>query len=800
MFKKDKAAQKQRQEAITAKTQEEFMAEAKEMFDGADVDWKKYEEAYPEVNMDVVKEDVAKTKGWDSIGFHRVLGGYFYDYGLSLIEMFLGFLLTPILIFIAFPYPEASGYYDIAFRFFGVLFTVFDFATAFSIERFIGEYRVKDPRKMLGFISFYVWWQMITGLVQVTVITVFALYVFPSTNMSYLSYLFLTLMLIQYPGCTGYFKSVLRGLQAFHYDNIVDFLRSNVFDIIMRLAFILLGRWVGMQNPAIGDLMGLAIGAAIGKEVDEYINMGVAIYFFNKVMKPYGIRGRDCFNYRYIDKAVAKTALWWGFQLQLPAILGSVWGFLGLLVQLNYLPQLAYWSAVTGLLGAVTRILTIGSALSMTPAMSEAYMNGKIELARYYLKNAYKWYFTLMFGVLGLLIVLLPEIMTFLLSLPGTENYQMVIPFIVPTILSAVFGPLMGFFDNIIVGTDHPTAKALIDIFFQFTGFTWHLFTYVILAWQVKFGIEGIVMIYTFAGFAHWLAVFLIKWIFIEFNVFHVEFPAWQCFAAPILTTITGVLPVGYAWLYGIYRPLLIPGFTELAGPVAGPLIAAAITLLFALFGFLFLVYLPFLGFWGGWDDYGLLVFRKAYHLTGPSKPLIYLLYKSTELGVRASKRVTKLHNRFPIEAKVPYIQTIELLAERAIHDYTTGFGKAGGLKKAVAATKEPEQAESKPPRFYLTEFFKDVKGFWSRTTRFQKRALLLCAIIYGFIFSPLALFPLGTAFFTPEITWLTWFFYLAGTIALGAASLGHASRYVRKHDVEKTHLQHLKRVATRNL
>ncbi len=791
MFKKSKAKRKEEQALITAKTQEEFMAEAREMFAGIEPDYKAYEERHPEIDMDAIKEDIKNTKSWDSIGFHRVLGGYFYDYGLSLIEMFLGLFLTPVMIFIAFPYPEANGYYGIAAGFFGALFTMFDFATAYSIERFIGEYRVKDPRKMLGFISFYVWWQMITGLVQITVIATFAVFVFPTSNMAYLSYIFLTLMLIQYPGCTGYFKSVLRGLQAFHYDNIVDFLRSNVTDIIMRFAFILLGRWVGMQIPQIGDLMGLAIGAAIGKEVDEYFNMGIAIYFFNKVMKPYGIRGRDCFNFRYIDKKVAKTAMWWGFQLQLPGILGSVWGFFGLLVQLSYLPQLAYWSSVTGLLGAVTRILTIGSALSLTPAMSEAYMNGKIELAQYYLQNAYKWYFTLMFGVLGMLVVLLPEIMAFLLSLPGTENYQLVIPFIIPTILNAIFGPLNGYFDNIIIGTDHPTAKAIIDIVGQFTGFTWHIFTYVILAWQVKFGIEGIVMIYTFAGFAHWLAFFFIKWIFIEFNVFHIKIPVWQCFVAPILTTVTGIMPVGYAWLYGVYRPLLIPGFTALAGPIVGPLIAAAITLLLALFGFLFLIYLPFLGFWGGWDDFGLLVFRKAYHLTGPSKPLIYLLYKSTELGVRASKRLFKLHGRFPIESKVPYVQTVELLIERSIHDLKTGFGKAGGLKKEVKEAPQGE-IEIKPPRFYLTELFKDFKKFFGKTTKFQRRGMLFCAILYFFIFTPIVLIPLGTEFFTPERVWFTWAFYLATTAGLGITAITFAMRYVKKHDLKDIYMRHM--------
>jgi O-antigen/teichoic acid export membrane protein len=481
------------------------MDEAREMFKGADVDWEKMENLYPEVDMDGIKEYVKNVKGWDSIGFQRVLGGIFYDYGLSIVEMMLGFLILPIMVLVAMPYPSSEGYYGIAAGFFASLFTIFDFGTAYGLERFIGEFRVKNPKKMLGYINFFIWWQMITGLIQVTVVSVFALYVFPGTDLSYASWLFLILSTTQYPGMLGYFKSLLRGLQAFHYDNIVDFFRSNVFDLITRIVFILLFRWIGLNNPAIGDLMGLAIGSAIGRYVDEFINMALAIWFFNKVMKKQklGVRAKDCFNFRYIDWSVAKTSMWWGFQLSLPGMIGSLWGFASLMVTLTYLPQYQHWNTVAGLVGAVTTIVTIGSKLSLTPAMAEAYMNGKTELAQFYIENAFKWYFTLMWGVVGLLVVFLPSLMGVVLSLPGAENYQLAIPFMVPVIINSIFRPIDGYLNSIMVSTNHPTAKTIIDVVGQITGFTWHFFSYAILAWQVKFVVDGIVMLYSFAVFAH---------------------------------------------------------------------------------------------------------------------------------------------------------------------------------------------------------------------------------------------------------------------------------------------------------
>nr|MDO8109636.1 lipopolysaccharide biosynthesis protein [Candidatus Sigynarchaeota archaeon] len=796
MFKKkDKAAEKQKQALIRTQTQEEFIHEAKEMFKGADVDWDRYQREHPTINIEEIKEKVRNVKGWDSIGFHRVLGGYFYDYGLSILEMMLGFVLFPLTILILIPWPEASGYYGVAAGFFATLFNIFDFGTAFSIERFIGEYRVKDPKKMIGFISFYVWWQMLTGLIQVTIVSMFALFFFPGTSLAYASWLFLILSTTQYPGMLGYFKSVIRGLQAFHYDNIIDFFRSNVFDLITSIIFVLLFRWIGANNPAIGELMGLAIGSALGHYLDEFINEALAIWFFNKIMKPHGFRGRDCFNHRYITPDIVKTCMWWGFQLSLPGMVGGFWGFASLLITIQYMPNYAYWGPVSGVLGMITRILTIGSKLSLTPAIAEAFMNGKKRLAQFYLENAFKWYFVILIGVAGLLAVFLPHLLTVIFMIPGTENYRLAIPFAIPMILSSAFGPIDGYFNEIIVAANHPTAKTIWEIAGQASGFVWHVFCLVIIGWPLM-GLQGIIMQYTFAGFAHWLIYFFIKWLFCEFYIFHIKFPVGQAFIAPFLTTVLGILPIGYLYLYGLYYPVLIPGFTALVGlfgvsdPIyIGSLIAAGITLIMALVVFLFAVYLPLYSFFGGWDEFGLLVFRAAYHLTGPSKPLIYLMYKGCERGARLSAKLGKwqLHNRFPIEATIPYIQCLELLVERTIHDVETGFEAGTVFKKPEESKPAEKSIIANPPRFYLTEFIKDFRKFFTQTTPFQKRCILFCIVLYAIGLTPIMFFPLGKYAFSLEMAWIVWASYIAIVSIVGASGLALSIRWLKKHDVDLT-------------
>lgn len=106
------------------KTQEGFTREAEKLFEHAEIDWEKYEDANPELDFTEIKEKVNNTPGWDSIGFQRVLGGYFYDYSLSIIEMMVGIVLFPIMLAILLPWPEGEGYYNIAAGYFATLFNI----------------------------------------------------------------------------------------------------------------------------------------------------------------------------------------------------------------------------------------------------------------------------------------------------------------------------------------------------------------------------------------------------------------------------------------------------------------------------------------------------------------------------------------------------------------------------------------------------------------------------------------------------------------------------------------------------
>nr|MDO8109212.1 hypothetical protein [Candidatus Sigynarchaeota archaeon] len=771
------------------KGQDEFTQTAMNLFKGHKIDWDKYEKDNPDLSKDdfaKVKESVSNVKGWDTIGYQRVLGGFFYDWGIELVGFFIGALLLPLYILIFIPYPSATGYFDIAERFFGMVYFYFDIGTRYGLERFIGEYRIKNPNKMLGYLQFYIWYQMTTGLVQVTFISTMVLYTLRGSSMEYLAWLFLIICQKQYPGMLGYFHETLRGLQQFKYDNILEFLGGRVFEFATQIIFILLFRWIGTNYVPMGDLMGCAFGAAIGKYVDDFISLAVAMYFFNRVMKPMGITARDCFRTDHIDASIVKTSLWWGLQLSIPGMIGSLLSFVHLLVWLTMLPQYQHWNTIAGLSDLFSGIVMVGKWLTLKAAMAEAYLNGKTELAQYYFANAYKWMFMLMVLFLGLLGVYLPILMGALLKLKVAEQYLLAVPFILPMLCYKIVETQQEKFDDIIVGTDHPTAKTLYELAATLSGTLWLWFNLGVLRWQ-DHGVNGIIMLYTFAGIGSFLAYLFIRWIFCELHVFHVKIPAWQGLVAPALAALA-IVPISLSWLFFVHIPILQPmsesmvfnvvsvfdpGSAQSIAAEWGQIFAILITLLFAVFSSLFLFFFLY-AFFGGWDDFGFLVFLKVYSLSGPSKPLVKLLLQITNLGIRASKRTLKLHNKHPIDAAIPFVQSVELLIERQINDFKNA--KARASEKAgvpVAGTA----VAGKTPRAFLFEFFRDFKTFFTKTTRQQWIGNYFSLVLYSILLSVVAFFWIDASFFTLDRVIIIYVIYL---VVIGVIGVGGVSYAVR--------------------
>ncbi len=592
-------------------------------------------------------EEIIKTGGkWEDVGFHRPLANFFYGIAISVIGAVAGLVFMSLIYTWLYPYPEINGYNGIAGGIYAIVFMLFDIGTAFGIERFIAEWRVKDPARMVKFTQFYIWFQMMTGIIQVVILSLLILHVIRFSELSYLTWLLLIICQKQWPGQLGIFHAVLNGLQLYDKHQILGLVSGQLFQNITNVAFILLGRWVGATNPAVGEIVGMAIGAAIGSYVDDFFAMMVAAYFFNKAMKPFGYSARDCFRLEF-DREIVKQCMWYGLQVSVVPLVSTAASTGVLFMMIDTIPSLATYKALLGFVSGLVGFIDAGN-FSLVPSIAESYMNGKKELARFYIANSLRWNGYLMMLFTCVLLAAMPMVLEVVLDLPGLEYYSQAFIFFVPVLVHRLILPFIAYPDSILVGCLHinfyTVSRVIEEGIFLLENY---LFMYVFKIQDQS--IYGIVWILAMERFICRNIKMAMMWFYIHKRVFKVKFYWYQMIICPFLCGLPIIL-FGVIWKPLVFDPL-IPVFQPLLAEYA-VLVPAAITLLVAFIAIPLLMFMPLNGYLGGFDDYGLMTLKKAVDLSGPSKPFTRLIYKSVLLGVRRSK----LHNRF----KIPWEQSMQ--------------------------------------------------------------------------------------------------------------------------------------------
>ena len=257
---------------------------------------------------------------WDEIGFHKPMAGFWYNIIYTIIGILISAVVMGKLMSFFYPFPESWGYKDIAFGMFALMFSLFDIGTGSVMSRFIPEANINNPEKMLHYIQYFVWYQMITGLFQTTIVSVYAIFFVPETHLAYTVWIMLIASTTQYPGFLGVFRGVLDSLQQFHKTQTLNFLTSTIFQRITEMGFVYLGKLYGEAHPEVGVILGIAIGAAIGMYVDDFGAMLLSSYFFSKVMKDYGIKSSHCFRIDFTWKEI-KPVFMFALKTGLPGIL-----------------------------------------------------------------------------------------------------------------------------------------------------------------------------------------------------------------------------------------------------------------------------------------------------------------------------------------------------------------------------------------------------------------------------------------------------------------------------------------------
>ncbi|MFX0098749.1 MAG: hypothetical protein ACFFCS_04150 [Candidatus Hodarchaeota archaeon] len=576
-------------------------------------------------------KDLTTDELWTNVGIHRSVAGFFYNLPLALFQVIGNIFFGGFIIILLYPFPEPQGYRAAATGIFNLFFQAFDLGTANIMARFIGEYNIKDPKKTLQYIQYFIWYQMITGLIQVTLVSSYALFFVPHSQLSYSVWIMLVFCTHQYPGCLHIFHATLNTLQQYDKVTIINFVQGELFNRAAEIGFVLLGRWLGSQNIIIGEMLGIAIGATAGWYFAIIISTFIATHFFQKVMKKYGITVKDCFRHDF-DRSMVKECMIWGLKSGLPYVLWGFAAYVHLMIWLTYLPQYTTWISLAGFVGLFAGV--IGWRLDLGGSISESYLNGKKKLAQHIFGQTIRYTALVQFFMAMVVVVVLLLFEPVILAI-GLDFYVLSSIFILPTMV-AFFRNVYDYFStHTIVSTKHINFNMFLIIFESFFSIFIH---YLLIVWwdlPGRYGQPAIAWLIPCCVMVSGGVKTIICYFYIHFKVMKIKIPKYQTFVAPGISFLV-ILIMFLLYYQFIYLPLNDIIGTWLA-------LIPTIGLLFILVLF---VYFPITAILGGFDDSAEEILLKAKKMSGIGRFIVSPMYAMIKM---AAKR-TKLHNRFALD------------------------------------------------------------------------------------------------------------------------------------------------------
>ncbi|GAB4329005.1 MAG: hypothetical protein Kow0069_36360 [Promethearchaeota archaeon] len=588
---------------------------------------------------------------WRTVGYHRIVGGFFYSYVLLIGGAVIGLITVSAILPLFLPYPDIEGYKNITAGLLGFWFGVFDFqlggggSLSDGMSRFIGQYADTDPLRACKYIQFYIWWQMFTGIVQVTIIGAIAYFRLVHTDLAYLAYFIIAQSFVQYPGMLMIMEASLKSFQRGDKLAWLSWLQDTVFQFSVNIVCLLIGKWWGANNPQIGELVGITIFWILAQFLDDWINLFVGSWMFKKVLEPHGVTLGDVIRPSFDREVVLESLKFTGKQWVGNQILGFFGWLIGLYIVLQ-MPGVAAWRGLMLIPNFVGHLVTMqGPMMSQAvPAFSESYNNGKKELCRYFVHDSLKYYGFVTIFMATSMVVLTPTILSRVVEVfPSMRNYTPGIVMIPVVLVTSMFSPLFGLWGKIFIACDDPMPPIYVSYVMTLPGYG---FQFLFIHLCITTNVLPTWYILIFPNFLSSLFSALIGFAWLQRRVIRIGYKelAWQAFVAPVLTALAFA---GILWLLTVTLwPALDGLFVAVTGVrEVGVIMSALFFLLGMLFFFPALFFCPILALFGGWDDFTLEEFRKAAVISGPSKGLTMLLYWMTEKFAK----VSPLHGRFPI-------------------------------------------------------------------------------------------------------------------------------------------------------
>ena len=487
-------------------------------------------------------------KGWDRLGYHRPIASYLYTFGLLIPSGIFGALLLPLLKYTTYRFPEITSFEVAAGALFGALYTILDLELKPTVDRFVPQYAISDPKTAMQYVTFFVKYQMWSGLIQILFVAIFMfMYIIPYTDFAYLTWFILFINIKQYPAILSTFSSVIGSLQHGDKENLIVFYRASILEPLTKIGGGLLGLWWGGNNPLFGEMYGLALGWAIGSYVDDFFTFGLGMYWLSKILDRYGIRMWEIYGQKVPPK-VWKSGLSYSMRLMPKTVFSAIMGFSNFLVQYEGLPGYMTYQGLIREAENLKKFVGWSDDIinKSQPSYSEAFNNGKSELTKYYIGQGLK-YNSFFFMILGAFnIFCLPLILEIAFEAEFLPDTWRLVGEIVPIlIITWIWSPYNDVASKMTYISGHPEINTVLDIIGSLVGlfFTWYFLIVLELSWL------GMVL----AGVPWSIISFIIRWIYMNKKIISLDRAFWKDHVWQII-----VAPVGAGLAFVIFLQLSI--------------------------------------------------------------------------------------------------------------------------------------------------------------------------------------------------------------------------------------------------
>lgn len=570
--------------------------------------------------------DQEKAKNqWEEIGFHRQQAGF--------LQMFfaLMFLVIPQLIVTSYimpafiqPHPQATGYYSFTLRFFEAIWVLFDMGTKYAFIKYFAEYRIEQPARAFHYAQIFIWWQFISGFVQIFIFTFLGSIIFVHTNYAYLTWIFIAHSLVQYPGIFLVFQFFFQAMQKTDKQMISYVLQQFLLRLVAQVITVPIFRAIFSANIMYGSVIGAGIGLVVGQYLGDIAIFLITIKWYRDMKLSLG----PIFAADFTKKELIKS-LKFGAKMALGEFLvPAVWLLQVVLVSFyipSYAAEQGYFELAwtIGTIAAASALLYEGSFAALT----EAHTYKKKKLLNY-VSGA-----SMRFGMFWSFFICaaLWAIGTYFIIGTAGRGWSRAADMLTLLVFFHLLGPFSWQADKEFASANRPELAGLAWVVEQVSR------AVLMLIFLPMFRVMEVVI---FSYIISLAIKDILVWILISFKIHKHTWYIWPTFVAPGIAAV-----LSYFLLSAIVKVL------------PASIVFVLVLFILTFFGFLY-VYSFLHGFFGGYDDNTLAEFKKASEMVTGVGIFARLLYKTTAWGAK----ISPLHNKFKVDIFDEYMKEAEEL------------------------------------------------------------------------------------------------------------------------------------------